>query len=157
VGTFPDAGRLARRLIPRLEARPYRFCDGGGPVLRAHLTLDLAPLVADAQALEGRTNVLRRELVVDLFDMPQRAAYCERVIALRAEHRTEREVAAEMGLTVTAAQRAASLDWLMGVLGIVDPYIPLTEPPPDQGRMRHHEHARFRFEPVPGSTAREVG
>ena len=116
LGVRPRRARLTRRLIPRLEARPYRLCDGGKPVLRAHLTLDLAPLIPDAQALEGRTNVLRRELVVDLFDMPQRAAYRERVIALRPG-RTEREVAAELGLTVAAAQKAASLDRLMGGWG----------------------------------------
>ena len=89
--------------------------------------------------------------------MPQRAAYRERVIALRAEHRTEREVAAALGLTVTAAQRAASLDRLMEELGIADPYIPMTEPPAEEGRMRRHKHARFRFEPGPGSSPREAG
>ena len=93
----PEAGRLARRLIPRLEARPYRLCDGGTPVLRGHLTLDLVPLIPDAQFLEGRTGILRRELVVDLFDMPQRAAYRERVKALRAQGMTQRQVAANWG------------------------------------------------------------
>lgn len=152
----PEAGRLARRLIPRLKAHPYRLCDGGALVLRAHLTLDLAPLVPDAQVLEGRTDVLRRELVVDLFDMPQRAAFRERVIALRAGHMTEREVAAELGLTVTAVQKAASLDRLMKKLGLADPYVRLTEPPSDQARMRRHKHARFHFEPNPGDSPRDV-
>jgi len=153
----PEAGRLARRLIPRLEVRPYRLCDGGPPVLRAHLTLDLAPLIPDARVLEGRTGVLRHELVVDLFDMPQRADYRERVIALRAKGMTEREVALELGLTVTAAQRAASLDRLMEKLGLAGPYVLLTEPPPDQDRMRRHKHTRFRFEPGPGASPREAG
>jgi len=153
----PEAGRLARRLIPRLEVRPYRLCDGGTPVLRAHLTLDLAPLIPDARVLEGRIGVLRHELVVDLFDMPQRAAYRERVIALRAKGMTEREVALELGLTVTAAQRAASPDRLMEKLGLAGPDVLLTEPPPDQDRMRRHKHTRFRFEPGPGASPREAG
>jgi site-specific DNA recombinase len=152
----PEAGRLARRLIPRLEARPYQLCDGGNPVLRAHLTLDLPPLIPEARVLEGRTHALRRDLVVDLFDMPQRAAYRERVMALRAERMREREIAATLGLTVTAAQKAASLDRLMGKLGLTDPYIPLTEPPQDQARMRRHKHARFQFEPGPGGAPREA-
>jgi site-specific DNA recombinase len=152
-----EAGRLARRLIPRLEARPYRLCDGGMPVLRAHLTLDLAPLVPDAKVLEGRGGVLRRDLVVDLFDMPQRAAFRGRVIALRANGLTERQVAAELGLTVAAAQRAAALDRLMTQKGLADPYVPLTEPPADQARMRRHKHARFRFEPGPGGADGERG
>jgi hypothetical protein len=124
--------------------------------LRAHLTLDLAPLVPDAEVLEGRTGVLRRELVVDLFEMPQRAAYRERVMALRAGPLREREVAASLGLTVTAAQRAAALDRLMEERGLTDPYVPLTEPPPDQARMRRHKHARFRFEPGAGGAPREA-
>jgi hypothetical protein len=32
-------------------------------------------------------------------------------------------------------------------LGLVDPYLPLREPPPDHARMRRHQHPRFRFEP----------
>src|SRR5262249_33697010 len=34
----PEFGRLLRRLILRIEVRPYRLCDGGSPVLRAHFT-----------------------------------------------------------------------------------------------------------------------
>ena len=150
----PEAGRLARRLIPRLEVRPYRLCDGGTPVLRAHVTLDLVPLVPNADVLEGRNSALQRELIIDLFDMPQRAAYRERVMALRAGGMTEREVAAELGLTVAAAQRAAGLDRLMKASGLVDPYVSLTEPPIDQARMRRHKHDRFRFEPSAGFDAR---
>jgi hypothetical protein len=153
----PEAGRLARRLIPRLEVRPYRLCDGGNPVLRARVTLDLAPLIPDAQSLEGRTGVLRRVLVVDLFDMPQRAAYRERVKAMRAQGMTQREVAAKLRLTVTATQRAAALDRLMGELGLTDPYVPLSEPPQDQARMRRHKHARYRFEPVATGSSQQLG
>jgi hypothetical protein len=153
----PEAGRLARRLVPRLEARPYRLCDGGSSVLRAHLTLDLVPLIPDSRVLEGRMNKLRRDLVVDLFEMPQRAAYREQVVALLGEGLTQREVAAKLGLTTTATQRAASLDQLMGKLGISDPYVALSEPPPDQPRMRRHKHARFRFEPVATGSPQRAG
>ncbi len=143
----PEAGRLARRLIPRLEARPYRLCDGGSLVLRAPLTLDLAALIPDARVLEGRPGVLRRELSVDLFDMPQRAAHRERVVAMRAGA-SERDVAKELGLTVAAAQKAAALDRRMRKLGLTDPYMFLEEPPEDQARMRRHKHPRYRFEPL---------
>jgi hypothetical protein len=153
----PEAGRLARRLIPRLEARPFRLCDGGSSVLRAHLTLDLVPLIPDSRVFEGRMSILRRDLVVDLFDMPQRAAYREQVVALLGEGLTQREVAARLGLTTTATQRAASLDKHMRSLGIVDPYVPLAEPPPDQPRMRRHKHARFRFEPVATGSPQQAG
>jgi hypothetical protein len=140
-----EAGRLARRLIPRLEARPYQLCDGGKPVMRAHMTLDLTPLVPDAEILEGRTEMLRRELVVDLFEMPQRAAHRECVVRLRDSGMTESQVAKELGLTVTAAQHAAALDRRMKQLGLDDPYVPLNEPC-DDCRMKRHKHPRYRFE-----------
>jgi hypothetical protein len=153
----PEAGRLARRLIPRLQARPCRLVDGGSSVLRAHLTLDLVPLIPDSRVFEGRLSTLRRDLVVDLFEMPQRAAYREQVVALLGEGLTQREVAARLGLTTTATHRAASLDRLMSELGITDPYVPLAEPPPDQPRMRRHKHARFRFEPVGTGSPQRAG
>src|SRR5262249_26986163 len=36
-----EFGRLLRRLIARIVVRPYRPCDGGHPVLRAHFTFSL--------------------------------------------------------------------------------------------------------------------
>jgi hypothetical protein len=152
-----EAGGFAQRLIPRLEVRPCQVCDGGGSVLRAYLTLDLVPLVPDADVLEGRTAVLRRELVVDLFEPPQRVAYRERVMALRSEGVTEKTITRKLGLTVTATQRAASLDRLMKQRELADPYVPLTEPPAGQVRMRRHNHARYRFEPDPQWAARHAG
>ena len=140
-----------------MEVRPFQLCDSKGSVLRAYLTLDLVPLVPDADVLEGRTAVLRRELVVDLFEPPQRVAYRERVMALRAEGVTEKTIARKLGLSVSATQRAASLDRLMKQRGLADPYVPLTEPPSEQVRMRKHKHARYRFEPDPQWAARHAG
>ncbi len=145
-----EAGRLLRRLLPRLEVLPYQPCDGGNPVLRAHLILDLAPLVPDARGLEGRADVFQRELVVDLFDPPQRVAFRERVKDLRGKGQTERQVAAALGLTVTAAQAAAALDRRMREGGMADPYLLLEGPPTDQERMRRHRHLRYRFKPLAG-------
>ena len=34
-------------------------------------------------------------------------------------------------------------------LGLADPYVPMTEPPADQARIRRHKHPRYRFEPTP--------
>jgi DNA invertase Pin-like site-specific DNA recombinase len=143
----PEFGRLMHRLVPRLEALPCRLLDGGAIVLRAHLTLDLAPLIPGAEALAGLSELLRRELVVDLFDPPQREAFRPRVTALRAEGRSEREAARELGLTVTAAQSAARLDRMMREAGLADAYVAVTEPPPDQTRMRKHRHPRYSFRP----------
>lgn len=148
----PEAARLAQRLLPRLEVIPYRIVDAEAVEPRAHMTLDLTALVPEARALEGRLGPLKRELVVDLFDMPQRAAFREQILALRAGGLSEKEVAARLGLTITAAQRAASLDRLMKQQGLTDPYMRMTEPPEDSKRSRRHRNPRYRFEPLAGWT-----
>jgi hypothetical protein len=79
-------------------------------------------------------------------------------MALRAGGMTEREAAAALGLTVTAAQKAATLDRLMEKLGFDDPYVLLIEPPQDQARMQRltetglaelGKHLSFTHEPPP--------
>ncbi|OWK41230.1 hypothetical protein FRUB_04593 [Fimbriiglobus ruber] len=114
----PELSRVLNRLIPRLELLPYRLLGGGSLVLRARVTVDLASLLPGG--LEG---VVRRELFVDLFDPPQRAAFRERVVALRASGATERDAARQLGLTLTAAQRAMDLHRQMAAAGISDPYV----------------------------------
>jgi hypothetical protein len=80
---------------------------------------------------------------------PQRVAFREQVLALRAEGKTERQVAEELGITITAAQRAAKLDRLMKEQGLSDPYQPIHEPPADNAKYRRHLHPRYCFEPLP--------
>jgi hypothetical protein len=144
----PEAGRLIKRLIPELRVYPYRLCDSGAVVLRAHLTLNLAALVPGGAALECVGGVLCRQLLVDLFNPPQREAFREQVIALRAQGLSERKVARRLGITVTAAQRAAALTRRMQELCVTDPYLPIHEPPADYGKLRRHRHSRYRFEPL---------
>ena len=78
--------------------------------------------------------------------------------SLYAEHRrlarlalgmTENEAAHQLGVTKTAAQRAAALDRQMRDLGLDDPYVPVLEPPDDLPKLRRHRHSRYRFEPFP--------
>jgi hypothetical protein len=52
---------------------------------------------------------LERDVTVDVFDAPERAAFRERVVARRRAGLTEKQVATELGITVTAAQCAAAL------------------------------------------------
>jgi DNA invertase Pin-like site-specific DNA recombinase len=149
----PEIGRLMQKLLPDLRVYPYRLCDGGAVVLRAHATLHLACLTLKASPLGGSAGVLQREIVVDLFDPPQREMYRERVVVLRAEGLSERQVAKQLGITVTAAQRAAALDRQMNQLGITDPYLAVAEPPTDYGKLRRHRHSRYRFEPSHGGAS----
>jgi hypothetical protein len=147
----PAYGRLMRQLVPKIELFPYRLLDGGAVVLRARLTITLAPLLGAAADSVG--PLLMRTVMVDLFDPPQRVAYRERVVALRAGGLSQWAVARDLDLTVTAAQRSAGLHRLMIAAGVTDPYQMLTIPPDDDCKIRRHRHARYEFRPRPGYPA----
>jgi DNA invertase Pin-like site-specific DNA recombinase len=149
-----EFGRLLRQLVPSLAVRPYRLLDGGHPVLRAHLTLTLAPLVADGvpTALAG---ALERALVVDLFGPPAREAFREPVAELVANGLQQREIAWELGISQAAVQHAAALTKRVRRSGVGDAYTILTAPPDDYKKLRRHRHPRYRFEPLPPEVARQ--
>jgi site-specific DNA recombinase len=143
-----EFGRLMHRVVPRLEVRPFRLIDGGNAVLRAFVTVELASLVAEARGLEGAAGPLRRELVVDLFDPPQRVVNLALVRDLKAAGRTQRQIAAELGITQPAVQRTAALGREMVARGLEDPYEAMTGPTEGSGRDCRHLHRRYRFEPL---------
>lgn len=147
----PAYGRLMHLLIPKIEVLPYRLLDGGAVVLRARLTITLAPLLGAAADSVG--PLLSRIVMVDPFDAPQRVAFRERVVALRATGLSERAVAQELGLTVTAAQRAMALHRMMVAAGVTDPYRLLIAPLDDDCKSRRHKHRRYQFRPRPGYPA----
>jgi DNA invertase Pin-like site-specific DNA recombinase len=147
----PVYRRLMHDLAPRILVFPYQLLDGGQVVLRAELTINLAPLLGPAGSLIGELTT--RRTTVDLFDEPQRAAFLGRVVALRAQGHTEKEVARQLKLTVTAAQRAMALNRLMLKAGVTDPYRLLTEPSDVSGRLRRHLNPRYEFRPLDGFPA----
>jgi DNA invertase Pin-like site-specific DNA recombinase len=152
----PEFGRRIRRLVPSITVYPYRLIDGGKVVLRGKLTLMLTSLAEDWAGLviqEKLQQHYRHELTVDLFEQPQRVKFAEQVVALRHEGLTEAQVAVKLGLTVTAAQRAAALRRLMKEQGVTGPYALVKEPPADCTKLRRHLHKRYRFEPRPGYPA----
>jgi site-specific DNA recombinase len=152
VGGEPFA-RVMRKLVSCVRVFPVQLCDGGAVVLRATGTLQLSELLPEPAVRDALRRPLERPLEIDLFERPQRAAFRERVVALRAAGRTEREVAAELGITVTAAQSAAKLHRRMGELGITDPYVRVTEPTEDCRKRCRHRNASFKFEPIAGNAA----
>lgn len=143
----PSFGRLMTTLMPKLEVYPYQALDGGAVVLRAHAEMNLAPLTNGVHALG---QLLTWSVVIDLFDPPQRIAFRVRVVALRQSGLTEGATANELGITVTAAQRAMALHRQMVAAGTTDPYVLLTAPPAEDGKIRRHRHPRYRFAPLDG-------
>jgi DNA invertase Pin-like site-specific DNA recombinase len=146
-----EFARVMRRLVPRIVLIPVRTCDGGKVVLRARFRVHLADLLPDRRAAEALRAPLERVLTIDLFEPPQRVKFRAEIVAARAAGRTEREAAADCGITVAAAQRAMVLQRKMDELGIDDPYLPVLEPPQDLPKLRGHLHPDYRFEPIVGA------
>ncbi|MBI3408181.1 MAG: recombinase family protein [Planctomycetes bacterium] len=143
----PEVGRILKVVLRDLKAYPYQLCGGGAVVWRAHFTLDLAGLSSQITSCSASPQALQHEMIVDLFDLPQRVNHRAEVIARRANGETEKQVAQALGITKTAVQNAAALHRLMEKLGIQDPYQPLNEPPAKG--FRRHLHPRYRFDPLP--------
>ena len=146
---LPEFNRIMKRLVPSIKVFPYRLCDGGAVVLRAKLVIDLTALVTNSSICGEMGGILRRQRTVDLFEPPQREKFRKQVVALRKTGLTERKIAAQLRLTVTATQKAAALQWIMDQRGLTDPYVQVTEPPDDCTKLRRHLHPRYRFEPLP--------
>jgi DNA invertase Pin-like site-specific DNA recombinase len=145
-----EFAKLMKKLISTIIVKPVRCIDQANVHLRAFFELSLAKLIPDRRVIDAVEPLLRRELVVDLFDPPQRVAYRQQVVEMRAAGMTERAVAKQLGLTITATQRAAELNRLMVSLGIADHYVLVTGPDPRNTKLRRHLHTRYRFEPLPG-------
>ena len=104
----------------------------------------------------GFSEILRKEIVIDLFEPPQREAFREQVVRLRlpdlAQDRpkglTEKSISQMLGITKTAVQAAAALQREMYRHGLSDPYIQVLEPPDDCPKLRRHHHPRYKFEPL---------
>ena len=149
----PDLGVLMKKLIPRLTVVPHRLCDGGKIVHRIRLTLNLVPFLGDISVPGEVDGLLRHELSIDLFTPPQRVRFRKQIMELRGQPLTEAEVAQQLGITITAAQRAAQLHHLMEKRGLTDPYVQLTEPPGDDSKLKRHLHPDYRFRPLDDTQA----
>ena len=150
-GTLPftwEFNKIIRHLVPRIVVFPHRLIDGGHIELRCKFRLHLGSVCQDQQTREALREPLERTLCVDLFNPPQREEFRMEVMRLR-ETGKEREIADRLGITVTAAQRAAKLQRMMNEIGVTDPYQPVTEPPTDYTKLRRHLHKRFDFQPLP--------
>ena len=144
-----EFAKLMRDVTGRILVYPYRLCEGGRIVLRTKLQLQFANLLPDPRLRDALRHPLERSLLIDLFEPPQPVAFRQRVLQMRAQGMTERQAAKELGLTITAAQHAAALTRLMEKQGLSDPYLRVTEPPAEPGKLRCHLNPRYHFEPLP--------
>ena len=59
-------------------------------------------------------------------------------------------MAAALSITQPAVQYAKKLARQMEREGLLDPYVPLREPPGNFKKLRRHKHKRYQFEALPG-------
>jgi site-specific DNA recombinase len=145
-----EAGRLLNLMTPKLYIVPYRAIDNDAVIARAHITLHLSPLLSKSVRDIAGDDVLIRELVVDLNDLPQRVVHRHQVVSLRSQGLDQRQVGRMLGITQPAVQNALQLHSLMQQIGTADPYVPVHNVSECTSRLRRHKHARFRFEPLEG-------
>ena len=120
-----------------------RLCDGGHPLPRARVRLDLAGSVPDAARVPGLAALLNRKVTLDPFDRPpQRERIRARAVELTGRGLEQRQVAAHADLgepaTQTAVSDAPKLDRRIRELGLPSPYVVLDGPPDDYPKLRRH-------------------
>lgn len=149
--TSPAFARLMRELIPEIHVYPYRLIDGGLPVLRAKFMLNLMKFLPASSRLPGPAAAFQLELIVDLFDKPQREQIRDAVVAgMQLSGMTYKALALQIGAFPSVVQRAAQVQRLMDSAGTTDPYLPVRTPIEGNAKYSRHRHPRFHFEPLAG-------
>lgn len=147
----PAFARLMRELIGDIHVYPFRLIDGGLPVLRAILSLNLMAFLPCKSRLPGTAFSFERTLIVDLFKKPDREKHRSEVVAgMQTEDMTFKAIAEKLKIFPSVAQRAGQIQRLMDSAGVSDPYLPIRTPIEGNAKYRRHHHPRFRFEPLPG-------
>jgi len=139
----PEANPLLRRLISRIEARPYTVFDNGELVLRAHFQLRLVGLLPEEwrrlpsdDAPDRVLEMATIPMVVDLFKVPGRIRYAKPVGELLAAGETVTNAARQLGIPNWTAERAAETANALSVSDLTDAYIPVTSMPRRPARWK---------------------
>lgn len=148
----PEMGQFLRQLIPEFHVYLVRLCDGGHLLPRARVKLSLAGIVPDAERVPGLTELLVRNLSIDLFTPPQRERIREETVALAAQKVPQRQIMSRLSETVAlpAVQNSLALDRKMKALRLTSPYVMLQEPPEVYNRLRRHKNPKYRFDASEG-------
>lgn len=150
----PDFGDLMRRLVPEFFVYLVRSCDGGHPVPRARVRLNLAGCIDGAAANPKLLEWFSRTLTIDLFKPPQREIIRPAAVALAVANpgMSHRAIAGALSgkPTATAVGNALALHKKMVEMGLSEPYQFVPSPPADYTKLRRHLHPLYRFEPLPG-------
>ena len=89
-------------------------------------------------------------MIVDLFNLPQRAAFRERVVTL-ARLARRNTILLPSWASRKLPFSAMALQRLMNKLGVMDAYQAVLELPPEIKKLKRQKHLDYRFEPLPPS------
>jgi len=145
----PGFGAVLARIVPEFHVYLVRLCDGGHPLPRARVRLDLTGILPEARLVAGLDGLLTQTLTIDLFDRPpQRERIRAEAVAFEKRGMEQREIARKLSEPATQAAvfNALDLDRRMKDLGLASPYLFLTAPPEDYPKLRRHKNAKYRFE-----------
>lgn len=147
-----EFGDLLRKLVPDFQVYLVRLIDGGHLLPRAKVKLRLASIVPDAVHASEFDRFLERELIIDLFEPPQRERIRAEAVRLDGNGLDQRQIAAQIAErpTQTAVFNALALDRAMREAGRANPYVLVMEPPADYPKLRRHRHPRYEFKPRGG-------
>jgi site-specific DNA recombinase len=150
----PEFGDLMRQLVPEFHVYLVRLLDGGHPLPRARIRLDLAGSVPDAERVPGLKEMLSRVVTIDLFERPpQRERIREDAVRLAATGLVQRQICAllkEENPKLPVVQQALALDKKMKSLGLESPYVVMLEPPTDYPKLKRHLNPKYAFRPLEG-------
>ena len=143
-----EFGRILHDLIPHLDVFPFQMVQGGKPVLQAKIILDLSCFYPHKDSLQGFHGILRREIRVDLYDLPDKVKWIEKISEYLPSGKSLKFIGKTLGIPDYLVSRTKSLLQKMNDLGISNPYVELTEPPENFKKMRRHLHPRYCFNPI---------
>ncbi len=145
-----EYAEVMRNIVRDFYVLPYRLIDGGTISPRVVFKLDLGSI--EGVQVPNQLDCMTLDCMVDLMKPPQREEFRERIVALRESGLKEREVAVELGITQTAAQRAAKLHREMIRRGVSDPWQPVRTHAEAADCFQRISHPRFCFTPLDGFT-----
>jgi hypothetical protein len=152
----PEFGDLMRQLTPEFHVYLVRLLDGGHPMPRARVKLDLTACFSDLTYVAGVSPLLTKVVTLDLFEPPQRERLREE--AARLSGLKQRDIAKQLSekTSQTVVQKALTLDKMMKERGLTNPYEMLFEPPADYLKLRRHRNPRYKFRLLDGYEPPEI-
>jgi site-specific DNA recombinase len=123
----PATHRLLSQMMPIVELHPYML-DEGAMVLRAHAKIRLDAF-KEGMPLQLMNGLIEYDMVVDLFEPPQRERYRKEITTLMKTGISKKQIARQLGIAPLVVDRAIKLQSMMDQHGWTDPYRKLSELP----------------------------